>query len=193
MRSVLLAIALVQLALAQSDLWQHVRTHPTPPHVENIVISQDEQQSIAALLKRDSMVWTCNFDDPAGEWLKGLRLEPFPLSLRHKVVLVEAGPGCARGGQGANGAMWLIRLDDDKPTLLAGPSQQFNGWVYSVQPTSSGGYKDVVLGWHISAQEASLSYFRFDGKRYKLVSGATLRDDDLGHADIIPGAVLKSN
>jgi hypothetical protein len=103
------------------------------------------------------------------------------------VLLIEAGRGCARGGQGSNGAMWLIRFDGLKPTLLASPQEGFNGWLYSVEPKASNGYRDVVLGWHMSAFEADLSYFRFDGKSYRRISSATFRADDDGTQKIIPG------
>ena len=83
--------------------------------------------------------------------------------------------------------MWLIRFDGTHPTLLASPQQRFNGWLYSVEPTTGNGYRDIVLGWHMSAFEADLSYFRFDGKSYRNISSATFRDDEDGTERIIPG------
>jgi hypothetical protein len=73
--------------------------------------------------------------------------------------------------------MWLVRFDGLKPTLIASPQQGFEGWVYSIEPSSLNGYRDIILGWHMSAGEAALSYFRFDGKSYHSVSSATLRTD----------------
>ncbi len=108
------------------------------------------------------------------------------VAARREVLLVEAGEGCARGGQGSNGAMWLIRFDGGKPTLLASPEDDFGGWLYSVQPTQSHGYRDVVLGWHMSAREAPLCYFRYDGKSYHLIGTAILRGDENGNETIVP-------
>ena len=90
-----------------------------------------------------------------------------------------------RGGQGANGAMWVIRLDGVAPALLATP-EQFSGWLFLVQPTQSHGYPDIVLGWHMSAREATLNYFRFDGRQYGRLGTASLLFDDDGNAKIVP-------
>jgi len=98
--------------------------------------------------------------------------EEIPLAANHRVLLVQAGRGCARGGQGANGAMWLIRFDGEVPVLLASPEGDFNGWLYSIQPTLSHGYHDLVLGWHMGADNYNLTYFRFDGKSYVVVGRA---------------------
>jgi hypothetical protein len=120
--------------------------------------------------------------------IEGLRFETSPLSDKQDLVLVEAGSGCARGGQGANGAMWLIRFDGPDgatPTILATP-KEFSGWLFSVQPTLSHGYPDIVLGWHMSGAEASLSYFRFDGKSYRRISTASLLSDDDENEKIVP-------
>jgi hypothetical protein len=88
------------------------------------------------------------------------------------VILAEAGMGCARGGQGANGAMWIVALDEPEPVLLAAPDNGFEGWLYSVRPSRSYGYRDVVLGWHWSAFETGLKYFQFDGKSYQCIGSA---------------------
>jgi len=175
----------VQSGIAQSDAWQHVGSHVTQKFA-SVTLPQSQRQSIIKLLKgRVSLDgWGCDSADE--EWLNGLSYDAIPLSPRGKVLLVEAGRGCARGGQGSNGAMWLIRFDGSHPTLLASPQQSFNGWIYSVEPTISKGYRDIVLGWHMSAFEADLSYFRFDGKSYRRISSATFRADGDGTQRIIP-------
>lgn len=184
---VLASALLVQSGIAQSELWQHVGSHPTPK-LASVTLSPSQQKSIRGLLKaRESLDgWACDSTTDA-EWLNDLSYKTIPLSPGVKVLLIEAGRGCARGGQGSNGAMWLIRFDGLKPTLLASPQQGFNGWLYSVEPNASSGYRDIVLGWHLSAFEAGLSYFRFDGKSYRLISSATSREDDDGTPRIIPG------
>jgi hypothetical protein len=82
--------------------------------------------------------------------------------------------------------MWVVQLSNDKASVLASPDEGFNGWLYAVQPSSNKGYKDIVLGWHMSSREAGLSYFRFDGIRYNLLSGADMKWDDSGNATITP-------
>jgi len=172
--------------MAQPDLWQHVGSH-AKDKLAAVKLPRAQQESIVGLLKaRESLDGWCEpFDDD--QWLKDLSFERIPLSRRADVLLIEAGRGCARSGQGLNGAMWLIRFDGPKPTLLASPQQGFGGWVYSVEPKTSNGYRDIVTAWHMSAFEADLSYFRFDGKSYRRISSATFREDDDGTQKIIPG------
>ena len=120
------------------------------------------------------------------EWTENLKFEELPVSETEKIVLVEAGNGCARGGQGSNGAMWVIRFQGDKFSFLATPEQQFNGWLYSIQETTSHGFRDLVLGWHMGAFETDLSYFRFDGACYQVIGAATRVTDENGAEKIIP-------
>jgi hypothetical protein len=124
-------------------------------------------------------------DCTVGELIENSTWKVIPVSPLHKVLLVEAGP-CARGAQGANGAMWIIRLDGVTPAVLASPEQQFSGWIYSVQPSRSYGYRDIVVGWHMSAAESNLSYFRFDGKGYRCIGNAISTRDDSGSEEIVP-------
>jgi hypothetical protein len=106
--------------------------------------------------------------------------------LNGKVLLVEAGSGCGRGGQGSNGAMWIVRFEGARPVLLATPKQGFNGWLYAVQASASHGLHDIVLGWHMGAFETGLAYFRFDGAHYTQISTAELIPDDDGNSKIVP-------
>jgi hypothetical protein len=87
--------------------------------------------------------------------------------------------------------MWVIRFQGDKFSFLATPEQQFNGWLYSIQRTTSHGFQDLVLGWHMSAFETNLSYFRFDGACYQLIGAATQLTDDNGAEKIIPQSVSR--
>src|SRR6202011_2162276 len=104
-----------------------------------------------ALVARVRLDRWCAKDDR--EWTVNLEFLELPVSMAEKIVLVEAGPGCARGAQGANGAMWLIRFQGDEFSFLATPQQQFNGWLYSIQQTTSHGLRDLVLGWHMGGGE----------------------------------------
>ena len=174
---------------AQSDLWEHSRhagSFQVPPKDSSVTLPQSQRQSIARMLRARSDVWGCAADDPKGEWLKTLKYTIIPVSPTAKVFLVEAGPGCARGGQGTNGAMWVIRFDGREPIPLSGPEDEFQGFLYSIEPTARKGYRDIILGWHMSAMELELAYFRFDGKSYHRISSATLFSDDDGSSRIIP-------
>ena len=176
-------------AFAQTELWSRVSVERGSQQTEAATLSSAQLESFARLLRKQKTdeFWEC---DPSeiDDLIKGLSFEAIPLSEKRDLVLVEAGSGCARGGQGANGAMWLIRFegpDGAAPTILATP-KEFSGWLFSVQPTLSHGYPDIVLGWHMSGSEASLSYFRFDGKSYHRISTASLLSDDEQNEKIVP-------
>src|SRR5580698_1956121 len=170
-----LAAALsVQPGLAQADLWRQVHTgSPGALQPHTVTLAPSQEKSIARLLKsRVSLDGWCDSADD--EWLKHLSFQAVPLAPGVKALLVESETACARSGQGANGAMWLIRLYGLRPTLLASPQQMFGGWFFSVQPTANKEYRDIVLAWHMSAFEQDLSYFRFDGRSYGRISSAVL-------------------
>ena len=172
---------------AQQAPWNEVKTDPSAMSFSKVTPSTLERQSIIKLLKsRKAAVWECETDDKKGEWLDGLIFEDISLSPEHRILLVEAGAGCARGGQGSNGAMWLVQLDGPNPAVLASPDHGFNGWVFSVQSSASHGYKDLVLGWHMGASEAGLNYLRFNGKWYEPIGSATLTTDENDHSTITP-------
>src|ERR1700730_14895781 len=172
---------------AQADLWQKVGSY-NAMHLKNYAPSQAElvrvKKTIAARVGLDN--WPCAEDD--SEWTEKLKFEELHVSEAEKIVLVEAGPGCARGGQGSNGAMWIIRFQGDKFSFLATPQHTFNGWLYSIQQTTSHGFRDLVLGWHMGGGETGLSYFRFDGTSYQRIAAATQTTDE----DNVEKIILKS-
>lgn len=177
------------VVVAQADLWTHVSTERNIQNVQPTTLSSAQLNSFARILRKQKPddLWDCEPSE-IGALINGLKFKAIPLPENRQMLLVEAGSGCARGGQGANGAMWLIRFDGADaatPTILATP-KDFSGWLYSVQPTMSHGCPDIVLGWHMSGAEASLSYFRFDGKSYHLISTASLVSDDDGNQKIVP-------
>lgn len=173
-------------AFAQADVWKHVRPQPNY-ELGDAQISPARLEAIHKLMRahRSSIGWECNGDDLT-ELLHGLTFKTIPLSERSETLLAEAGAGCARGGQGSNGAMWLIRFDGNTPVLIATPKGGFNGWIYSIEPTTNQGYHDVILGWHMGADQGGLNYFRFDGKSYRGVGSATYTIDDNDHWRIVP-------
>ena len=85
----------------QADLWQHVGGF-APIHLKAYVPTQSElariKKSLTARVKLDN--WPCaEMDDT--DWTENLKFEELPISTTEKTVLVEAGSGCARGGQGS--------------------------------------------------------------------------------------------
>jgi hypothetical protein len=187
-RSLIALVFSASTVLAQADLWSHVSPQAGSQHLRPASLSDAQLKSFGLLLRQQKPdeIWDCEGAD-LDEMIKGLRFEWIPVSEKQNVVLAEAPAGCARGGQGANGAMWIIRFDEDTPTLLAMP-KEFSGWLFSIQPTLSHGYPDIVLGWHMSAFEAGLRYFRFDGKSYRSIGTAQFETDDQENQKIVPTA-----
>jgi hypothetical protein len=170
-------------ASAQAGLWSHVSADSGSRQLQPATLTGAQLRSFASFLRhqKSESIWECEGSD-LDELVEGLTFETIP-SPGINLVLAEAGAGCARGGQGANGAMWVIRFKGD--TLIGTPSE-LDGWIFSVQPTISHGYPDIVTGWHMSAAEAGLSYLRFDGKLYRSMGSATLVSDESGNSKIVP-------
>jgi hypothetical protein len=187
MRSSLLLIAFlssVALFSQQADIWKNVSTHRAD-QPKTVTPSPQQLVTIRKALKaREELdVETCVGEEPT--WVEKVFFKEIPISETEKALLIEAGEGCARGGQGSNGAMWVVRFEGDKVSFLATPEQKFEGWLYSVQPDASHGLRDLVLGWHMSGAETGLSYFRFDGSSYHSVATAVRVYSEDG-AKIVP-------
>lgn len=180
--SALVLLAFTNVSIAQTGIWSHVSPSGGSQHLQAAKLTKPQLDSVATLLRHRKAAWECEGPDST-EMINGLRFESLPVPGKQDVFLAEAPAGCARGGQGANGAMWVIHFNGAQPTLLATPDQ-FSGWLFSVQPTASHGYPDIVLGWHMSAAEAGLSYMRFDGKLYHRIGAASLVNDDNGNERI---------
>jgi hypothetical protein len=163
-----------QIFAGQSAPWHLVSTSPDRPVSRPAQLTPSETTAIRHLLSSpdQKQTWDCETGNSNAEWLQDLRFSILPVNPSQRVLLAEAGAGCARGGQGANGAMWAIRFDGERPRILASPAYNFNGWLYSLSPSSSHGYRDIVLGWHLGAGEAGLTYFRFNGRQYRQIGSA---------------------
>jgi hypothetical protein len=114
-----LILVLVYLLLsfpAQTDLWKKVGHYDPMQHLKIYVASPAElvriKKALVARVRLDN--WPCAEEGEDLQWTENLKFEELPVSVTQKIVLVEAGPGCARGGQGSNGAMWIIRFQGDK-------------------------------------------------------------------------------
>ena len=168
------------VAHAQSDLWEQVNPESETPQLRSVTPTNAQLRAVAVLLRGDDKgdVWECEGVERE-KMIQGLTFEAIPIAESKQVLLVEAGSGCARGGQSANGAMWLVQFEGTKPELLASPKRGFSGWLYSIQPTASHGYRDIVLGWHIRAGDTGLTYFRFKGKSYEAIGSAEDADGDI--------------
>jgi hypothetical protein len=104
--AILALILTASSALAQATLWSHVNTDPGPRQLQPATLTGAQLKSFASFLRHQKAgsIWECEGPD-LEDLIKGLTFEAIPSPGAH-LVLAEADAGCARGGQGANGAMW---------------------------------------------------------------------------------------
>jgi hypothetical protein len=102
-------------------------------------------------------------------WMDNFTYDEVPLKAHTRVIRVTSGMGCARGGQGANGTMWLFAIQGQRPHFIG----LLEGWGTGIQPTMVDGVHDLITGWHMSAAETDLSYYRFTGKVYEKIASAS--------------------
>jgi hypothetical protein len=173
--AMLLAICALA-ASGQKNIWEGVSAEYDPPKLDTANLTHAQKEAVASLLRKTGATggWDCG-GDQLNDLIAGLQISEFPAGAGKKVVLVEAGEGCARGGQGSNGAMWLVSLDSGKPRIVASPKDGFSGWIFTIRAREP--YPDVVLGWHMGADESYLNYLRFDGKRYRVLGHGALEGD----------------
>ena len=131
-----------------AGIWAGVDIGERPMRIPEATLSDSQQKAVLGVIhahaKLDGLE-RCDVDEPNGEWLGKVQFQSLPVTATKQVILAQSGVGCARGGQGANGAMWVVELGGGKPVLLASPKDGFDGWLYAVQPAQSHGYKDVVF------------------------------------------------
>jgi hypothetical protein len=180
----------IVLLLQQKDdsarLWRNVGAYEGATPDDDRPLSAAQIEAIGKTLKTAKEFSECEDFESPDSVLQKLMFERLRISSNRETVLVEAGPGCLRGGQGANGSMWIVELNRGRVIVLASPAGGFEGYIYSVPVTANKGYRDIVVGWHDSAFEAGLMYFRFDGSQYRKLSQATARWDDDGKETIVP-------
>ncbi len=166
--------------LGQPGLWSHVGIGQK--RLEPVGVTDSEEREIQrAIRAAEGPHKEAACQD--GDGLNLLRYSAIELAPSRRALLVEAGPGCRRGGQGSNGDLWLVEMSGGRARILLASS----GWLYSVETSKSHGYRDVILGWHMSCCEQNLSYLRFDSLKYRAIGGAKLLTDDQGVSKIVPG------
>jgi hypothetical protein len=173
----LFVLTATMLLAASDDVWEPVRKSAyVRVDVRDINLSKAQRMAILRLIHSTSPS-TCSDADATAPWTGNVNFSSISLAPSARAVLVNAGQGCARGGQGANGAIWLIRWDGSKPVLLASPETGLYGFLYALGRSGSYGYRDVIIGGHLSATENTLACFRFDGKVYVKIASAVQRRD----------------
>lgn len=184
---ILSVVLLLQQKNDSSNIWLNINAHQSVTFRDDRPVSAEEIAAIRKTLKTDKEVVLCDAFESIASVLGKLRFQRLSLSPDNaETVLVLAGPGCLRGGLGSNGAMWIVRLNRGRVTVLASPEEGFKGYIYAIPATSSKGYRDIVVGWHDSAFESGLVYFRFDGSEYHLLSRAKMKRDESGKETITP-------
>jgi hypothetical protein len=160
-------VLLLQAKDESTNVWRSLSTYQGANPVDDPALTATQIEAIREALKTDEQIVGCGPEESVASVLRKLRFKRIPLSSKSETALVEAGEGCLRGRQGSNGAMWIVQINRGIATVLASSAEGFEGWIYSIQATTSKGLRDIILGWHVSAREAGLTYFRFDGTRYR--------------------------
>jgi hypothetical protein len=171
MRAALLLLFILPSPVAQTrpDIWKQVDPYYDGPRLQSAALNKIKRQAVLQfVMKYYSSSSDSTPESKPDELLNNLTFEEIPLAPNQHVVLVIA----PHEGTGGGGEMWLVRFDGDKPALLASPENDFFGWIYSIQPSMSHGYHDLVLGWHMAVDNYNLTYFRFDGKTYAAIGRA---------------------
>jgi hypothetical protein len=131
----------------QSEIWQHVNAKPGSVQLQSETPSPGRlallRKALAARVRSDN--WPCvTGDEP--DWAEKVTFTQLPVSTTEEVVLVEAGMGCARGGQGANGAMWVLQFKHGKPfSLLLQRRSSTDGFI-QLRPQPVTGFEIWSLG-----------------------------------------------
>ncbi|WP_353068277.1 hypothetical protein RBB75_12590 [Tunturibacter empetritectus] len=172
---VLIVCCVTALHAQDEGLWRDFRFDDLHAKTNAARLGKSQINSIWRLLREQIKNDTCTPEDTQAV-LKGLTFDEVPLKENSHVVRATAGIGCERGGQGANGGMWLFQVEGGKVQFLGGLS----GWGMAVQRAEISGFHDFVTGWHMSGRETGLSYYRFDGKVYKSIGGTSAFGDDNG-------------
>ena len=183
MRSAIFLLLMLPPLVAQKqpDVWKRVDPNSDLPRLQFATVSKVQQTAIAQLILhccQGALVGTQG--SAPTDVIRCLSFQEIPLSKESVLLISEDDTGCFQGGSGGGGAMWLVRLDGDVPILLASPEDDFSGWIYSVQPSVSHGYRDLVLGWHMGAGHTTLTYFQYNGRSYVSVSSAANLCDQNG-------------
>lgn len=61
----------------------------------------------------------------------------------------------------------MIRLNDDKYSVILHRTATQS---FTIQPTITNGFHDLVLGQHGSATDQGLTLYRFDGSKYRRIA-----------------------
>lgn len=68
--------------------------------------------------------------------------------------------GCSPTG---NCPIWVFRVDGSRYRIIL----EGEGQTFTIQPTTTRGHRDIVLGTHWSASEAKLTIYVFNGQSYE--------------------------
>jgi hypothetical protein len=166
------------VARAQTGVWQQVH-HPSKfPQLPFATLTKIQEQAVARIIQHCCQG---SFDEKHGKSpqsiLRCIDFQQIPLADKKEMVLIsEDETECFQPGTSDAVPMWIARLDGDRPVLLS--EDNLFGSLYSVEPTVSKGYHDLILYSHFGAGTTLLTYFQFNGKFYESVSQAMELCDD---------------
>lgn len=181
--------------LDPATLWRTVSATAPVTQLSASQLSPGQIEDVQALLlnRTEADGWGCEDDVPPNDWLKDLTYFEISLAPKVRTLFIQAGHACGHTDHDVNGAMWILRpptTANGDLTLIATPEDSFNGALYSIQPTASHGYPDLVVTWVVNPTESDLTYFRYDGRRYQAI-GIAKRLTETGTPRIEPTPIPK--
>jgi hypothetical protein len=94
--------------------------------------------------------------------------------LGHLLYVLDPTVEC--GGASSNRTHWLIDMRGGQPRVVA----EIAGWGLGVQRQVSHGLHDFVTGYHNSADDFTLNWWRFNGKVYRKIAANDVVDCKAG-------------
>lgn len=127
-------------------------------------VSPRERSAIIALVFAGSRPSEClGYMRTEAQEIDTIRIARVNLAARERDLLVQASDNCNCGGTG-NCEFWILR---EKPGGFDTLLETNMVHLFSVERSSSNGYKDLMTSAHGSAFYSDLALYQFDGKRYR--------------------------
>ena len=125
-------------------------------------LSRQERAELIATIKAQLQGEPSSAEDPSSQDLDQTEIEFVDLHRRGSHELIAHATGQYLCSPTGNCSLWVLRRDRKKyRVILEGTAQTF-----TIQPTVTNGWHDIVLGMHGSAFETQLTLYKFDGTEY---------------------------
>jgi len=171
-KAIVVALILCLSATAQTESkarfqwdWQHAQELDFKPNAGNVrELSEGDRSELIKAISRQ--IRTVMEPGPNPRALaKKTRVKLFDLN-GDGIPEIIAQPIGIDAGCGATGncPFWIFQKDGEGYKLLL---RRMGFWVFTVEPTITNGFRDIVLASHESASERTVIVFRYSGGTYQ--------------------------